>query len=204
MDWKPHLPLVAILRGIEPKDALEHIEALIDAGFYAIEIPTNSPEWDTSVRLAVERFGERALIGGGTMLREAQIDTLADVGGRLVVTPNTRPALIRHAVSRGLYVAAGIATPTEAFDALDAGAEALKVFPASTYGTGFIRAIRAVLPPVPVFAVGGVTPENLAEYIAAGCLGAGLGSDLYKAGQPLARTEEKARAFVQAYKEATR
>lgn len=204
MDWKAHLPLVAILRGIEPKDAEAHIGALVAAGFYAIEIPLNSPDWETSIRLAVERFGSQALIGGGTVLREDQVDTLADLGGRLVVTPNVRPSLIRHAVARGMYAAPGIATPTEAFDALDAGANALKVFPASTYGTGYIRAIRAVLPPVPIFAVGGVTPENLGEYMAAGCIGAGLGSDLYKAGQPLSRTEEKARAFVKAYKEASR
>lgn len=203
MDWKTQLPLIAILRGIRPEEALEHVDALVSAGFHAIEIPLNSPAWEKSIGLVVERFGERAFIGGGTVLRDEQADTLAELGARLVVTPNSRPSLIRHAVSRGLYVAAGIATPTEAFDAIDAGAEALKVFPASTYGTGFIRAIRAVLPPVPVFAVGGVTPENLGEYLAAGCVGAGLGSDLYKAGQNVALTEEKARAFIQSYKEAT-
>lgn len=204
MDWNGHLPLIAILRGIRPEETLEHVDALVRAGFHAIEIPLNSPDWEESIGLAVRHFGERAFIGGGTVLRDEQADTLAELGARLVVTPNSRPALIRHAVARGLYVAAGIATPTEAFDAIDAGAEALKVFPASTYGSGFIRAIRAVLPPVPIFAVGGVTPGNLGEYLAAGCIGAGLGSDLYKAGQGLARTEEKARAFIQAYKEAIR
>ena len=99
-------------------------------------------------------------------------------------------------------MAAGIATPSEAFDALEAGAQALKVFPASTYGPGFVRAIRAVLPPVPLFAVGGITPDNLAEYLAAGCIGAGLGSDLYQAGQSVARTGTMARTFIQAYRNA--
>jgi 2-dehydro-3-deoxyphosphogalactonate aldolase len=202
MNWPTRLPLIAILRGIRPEEALEHVQALVDAGFDAIEIPLNSPDWRASIAAVADRFADRALIGGGTVLREADADTLAAAGGRLVVTPNTRPALIEYAVARGLHVAAGFATASEAFDALDAGAQALKLFPATTYGPGHVKALRAVLPSVPLFAVGGVTPSNLAEYLAAGCIGAGLGSDLYKPGQTVARTAATAAAFVDAYRKA--
>jgi 2-dehydro-3-deoxyphosphogalactonate aldolase len=202
MNWPTRLPLIAILRGIRPEEALEHVQALVDAGFDAIEIPLNSPDWRASIAAVADRFADRALIGGGTVLREADADTLVAAGGRLVVTPNTRPALIEYAVARGLHVAAGFATASEAFDALDAGAQALKLFPATTYGPGHVKALRAVLPSVPLFAVGGVTPSNLAEYLAAGCIGAGLGSDLYKPGQTVARTAATAAAFVDAYRKA--
>ncbi len=119
-----------------------------------------------------------------------------------MVTPNTRPSLIAHAVQRGLYVAAGFATASEAFDALDAGAQALKLFPATTYGPGHVKALRAVLPAVPLFAVGGITPANLGDYLRAGCIGAGLGGDLYQPGQDPARTADRARAYVRAYEAA--
>ena len=203
MNWPTQLPLIAILRGIRPEHAIAHTEALIEAGFDTIEIPLNSPDWQTSIRAVAARFGTQALIGGGTVLRPEQADALLDVGGKLVVTPNTRPSLIAHAVQRGLFVAAGFATASEAFDALDAGAQALKLFPATTYGPAHVKALRAVLPPVPLFAVGGITPSNLADYLRAGCIGAGLGSDLYKPGQDLVRTTQMARAFVAAYHEAT-
>lgn len=203
MNWPTRLPLIAILRGIRPEHALAHTEALIDAGFDTIEIPLNSPDWQTSIRAVSAQFGERALIGGGTVLRPEQADALLDAGGKLVVTPNTRPTLIAHAVKRGLQVAAGFATASEAFDALDAGAQALKLFPATTYGPAHVKALRAVLPPVPLFAVGGITPSNLADYLRAGCIGAGLGGDLYKPDQDLARTVQMARAFVAAYRDAT-
>lgn len=199
MDWPTRLPLIAILRGIRPDEALEHAQALVDAGFDAIEIPLNSPDWALSVRRVADAFGARALVGGGTVLRNDDADALAAAGGRLVVTPNTRPSLIAHAVQRGLWVAAGFATASEAFDALDAGAHALKLFPATTYGPGHVKALRAVLPPVPLFAVGGITPENIGDYLRAGCIGAGLGGDLYRPGQDRERTAAQARAFVAAY-----
>jgi 2-dehydro-3-deoxyphosphogalactonate aldolase len=199
MDWPTPLPLIAILRGIRPDEALAHAQALVDAGFDAIEIPLNSPDWALSVRRVADAFGARALIGGGTVLRNEDADALAAAGGKLAVTPNTRPSLIAHAVGRGLHVAAGFATASEAFDALDAGAHALKLFPATTYGPGHVKALRAVLPPVPLLAVGGITPENLGEYLRSGCTGAGLGSDLYRPGQDVSRTAAQARAFVAAW-----
>jgi 2-dehydro-3-deoxyphosphogalactonate aldolase len=205
MTWTTTLPLIAILRGIRPEEALPHAQALIDAGFDAIEVPLNSPQWQKSVADIVQRFGSKALIGGGTVLKPADVDALVEAGAKLVVTPNTRPSLIEYAVQRGLQVAAGFATASEAFDALDAGAQALKLFPATTYGTGHVKALKAVLPAgVPLFAVGGVTPANLGEYLAAGCIGAGLGSDLYKPGQDVSRTSEMARAFVAALQAARR
>jgi len=195
MSWPTKLPLIAILRGITPDEAEAHVGALIEAGFDAIEIPLNSPDWAQSIGAMVTKFGDSALIGAGTVLETAQVDRLA--------TLNTDADVIRQAVAQGMIVAAGCATASEAFTALKAGAQALKIFPSSAFGPGYIKALKAVLPPeVPVFAVGGVTPENLHEFMAAGCIGAGLGSDLYRAGQPLSRTAEKARAFIAAYKDA--
>ena len=193
------LPLVAILRGITPDEVLAHAGVLVEEGWDAIEIPTNSPGWEQSVALAVREFRPDASIGAGTVLSAAHVDALVAAGGSLAVTPNTRPAVIAHAVERGLQVIAGIATPSEAFDALDAGAPMLKLFPASVHGPAMARALRSVLPPVPLFAVGGVTPDTLPGYLSAGCVGAGIGGELYKPGQAVERTREQARAFRQAW-----
>ena len=195
------LPLIAILRGIQPHEAQEHIGALVEEGYDAIEVPLNSPEWQDSIGPAVQAFGARAWIGGGTVLRRTDVDTLVQLGARLMVTPNTNPDVIGHAVRQGLTVAAGFATASEAFAALEAGAQMLKLFPASTYGVGHVRALRAVLPPVPLFVVGGVTPLSLPDFLSAGCAGAGIGGELYRPGQSAGRTRENARAFKQAYLE---
>ena len=195
------LPMVAILRGITPEETVAHVGALVDAGYDAIEIPLNSPRWEESIALAQQHFGNRAWIGGGTVLRNEQVDTLVAIGARFIVTPNPRPSLIRHAVASGLQVMAGFATASEAFDALDAGAQMLKLFPATPYGPGHVKALRSVLPrEQPLYVVGGITPDNLAAYVAAGALGAGIGGDLYTPGQPLHRTQEQALAFAQAYR----
>jgi len=205
MQWQTELPLIAILRGIKPDEVLAHVGAVIDAGFDAVEIPLNSPQWEKSIPLILQAYGERALIGAGTVLKTEQVDTLARMGSKLIVTPNIQPELIRHAVNLGMTVCPGCATASEAFNALDAGAQALKIFPSSAFGPAYIKALKAVLPhDVPVFAVGGVTPENLSEWIDAGCAGAGLGSDLYRAGQPVERTAQQAAAFVKAYQEAVK
>jgi 2-dehydro-3-deoxyphosphogalactonate aldolase len=201
MAWPTALPLIAILRGITPEDVVEHVEALLQEGFDAIEIPLNSPDWQTSIPLAVRQAGDRALVGAGTVLSVDLASQVADLGGTLMVTPNTDPDVIRQARRRGLYTAIGFMTPSEAFAALGAGAQSLKLFPASNLGPSYIKAIRAVLPPdVPLLAVGGVTPENLGQFLDAGCIGAGLGGDLYKPGQPVSRTREQAAAFVKAYR----
>ena len=205
MQWQTELPLIAILRGVTPDEAVAHVGAVIAAGFDAVEIPLNSPQWELSIPLILEAYGDRALIGAGTVLKIEQVDRLAEMGSRLIVTPNIQPALIRHAVSLGMIVCPGCATASEAFNALEAGAQALKIFPSSAFGPGYIKALKAVLPDdVPVLAVGGVTPENLAQWLEAGCAGAGLGSDLYRAGQPVERTAQQAAAFIQAYREAVK
>ncbi len=193
------LPLIAILRGITPGEALAHVGALVEEGYDAIEIPTNSPGWETSVANCAREHGAHTAIGAGTVLTRAHVDALVDAGGTLMVTPNTRPSLIRHAMERGLRVAAGFATASEAFDALDAGAQMLKLFPAAVHGPALVRALRSILPPVALFAVGGVTPENLSGYLSAGCQGAGIGGELYQPGQAVDRTRERARRFRQAY-----
>lgn len=199
--WPTALPLIAILRGITPGEVVDHVEALIAEGFDAIEIPLNSPDWQRSIPLAAETAGARALVGAGTVLSPEAAAQVADLGGHLMVTPNTDPATIRKARERNLYTAIGFMTPTEAFAALAAGAQSLKLFPSSILGPAYIKGIRAVLPPdVPLLAVGGVTPDNLGQFLDAGCIGAGLGSDLYKPGQPVARTRERAAAFVRAYR----
>ena len=205
MQWQTNLPLIAILRGVTPDEVLAHVGAAIDAGFDAVEIPLNSPEWEKSIPAVVDAFGDKALIGAGTVLQPEQVDQLAQMGCRLIVTPNIHPEVIRRAVGYGMTVCPGCATATEAFAALDAGAQSLKIFPSSAFGPAYISALKAVLPAsVPVFAVGGVTPENLAQWINAGCVGAGLGSDLYRAGQSVERTAQQAVAFVKAYREAVK
>ncbi|MDC9614805.1 2-dehydro-3-deoxy-6-phosphogalactonate aldolase [Xenorhabdus khoisanae] len=204
MHWQTNLPLIAILRGITPSEVASHIDELLESGFDSIEIPLNSPDWESSIPTAVKAYGDRALIGAGTVLKPEQVEQLADMGSKLIVTPNTQPAVIHRALDFGMTVCAGFTTATEAFNALEAGAQSLKIFPSSALGPDYIKALKAVLPTdVPVFAVGGITPENLGSWLTAGCVGVGLGSDLYRAGQPVSRTKEKAVAFVKAYQEAS-
>jgi len=196
------LPLVAILRGITPSEVSAHVGALVEEGFDAIEVPTNSPGWSESVAIAVRDHGAHARIGAGTVLSPQHVDALVAAGGTLAVTPNVRPALVRLMRERGLYTMIGVATASEAFDALDAGAHALKLFPASTFGPAMVRALRSVLPSTtPLFAVGGVTPGTLPGYLSAGCQGAGVGGELYRPGQAVERTREQARRFHQAWKD---
>lgn len=201
MDLRSHLPLIAILRGITPNEVDAHVAALIACGIGLIEIPTNSPDWKRSVELALKSAGSRALIGAGTVLTLDDANALADTGAKLMVTPNADPEVIAGAMRRGLYCAAGFATATEAFIALKAGAQALKIFPATHFGPQYIRALRAVLPrDVPLFAVGGITPADLPDYLGAGCHGAGLGSDLYAAGQSPEQTRARAMSFVDSFR----
>ena len=200
MRWPSHLPLVAILRGITPSEAPAHARALLDAGFDAIEVPTNSPDWAASVRAIVE-LAPQALVGAGTVLGSADLDALQASGGRLAVSPHTDVALVAESVRRGLVTLPGAMTPSEVIAAWRAGATAVKIFPAATLGPGHVKAMRAVLPPeLPLLAVGGVSPANLADYLAAGCAGAGLGGELYRPGQGPEATAERAAAFVAAYR----
>ncbi|WP_066777303.1 2-dehydro-3-deoxy-6-phosphogalactonate aldolase [Sphingomonas sp. CCH5-D11] len=192
-------PLVAILRGLTPADAPTVGDALADAGFTLIEVPLNSPDPFASIRAMADRLAGRALVGAGTVLTVEQVGQVADAGGTLVVSPNTNPDVIRATVAAGLISMPGYFTPSEGFAALAAGAAALKLFPADGTTPAMLKAQRAVLPrDVPVLAVGGITPDNMAEWKAAGANGYGLGSNLYKPGKPAADVAEDARRYIKA------
>jgi 2-dehydro-3-deoxyphosphogalactonate aldolase len=194
------LPLIAILRGVWPGEAVAIGQALVDAGFRAIEVPLNSPEPLESIAALAAAFGERALIGAGTVLDAAAARRIADAGGQLVVMPHADLAIIRAAKAQGLLCVPGAATPTEAFAALAAGADALKLFPAEALPPAVVKAWRAVLPKEAwLLPVGGITPERMAPYVAAGADGFGLGSALYQPGLTAAEVAAKARAFAAAY-----
>jgi 2-dehydro-3-deoxyphosphogalactonate aldolase len=201
-DWLAPLPLVAILRGVRPDEAVGIGRALLDAGFRIIEVPLNSPEPFDSIGRLAAAFGERALVGAGTVLAPADVGRLAAAGGRLVVMPHADPAVIAEAKRQGLLSLPGVATPTEAFAALAAGADGLKLFPGELIGPPVVKALRAVLPPeVRLFPVGGITPEAMAAYVAAGADGFGLGSALYKRGMTAAEVARTATGFADAWAE---
>jgi 2-dehydro-3-deoxyphosphogalactonate aldolase len=195
-------PLIAILRGIEPAEAGETAEALIEAGIRIIEVPLNSPRPLDSIARLADAYGESALIGAGTVLRPEQVLEVAEAGGRIIVSPGADPAVIAATVSAGLVSAPGYFTPSEAFAALAAGAHLLKLFPAEAAPPAVLKAQRAVLPPaVRIVAVGGMTIDRMAAYRAAGADGFGLGGALYRPRQNAEDTGERARAFVAALAE---
>lgn len=199
--WLEACPLVAILRGVRPKEVAAIGVALLDAGFKIIEVPLNSPEPLESIRLLSEKFGDDALIGAGTVLDPASIQGIAEAGGRLIVMPHAGGDVVRAAKSRGLVAVPGFATPTEAFAMLDVGADGLKLFPAEASGPPVLKAMRAVLPKnVPVLPVGGISPDKMAGYFVAGANGFGLGSALYKPGMSAEEVGGNARKFIEALK----
>jgi 2-dehydro-3-deoxyphosphogalactonate aldolase len=195
------LPLIAVLRGIRPEEVLEIGTALHEAGIGAIEVPLNSPAPLESVSRLAASFGDRCLCGAGTVLRPADVDAVHAAGGRLIVTPNTVPAVIERAAALGLIVIPGFATATEAFAAVGAGARLLKLFPAASYGPRHLKALRDVLPAdVAVFAVGGVGAADVAPWRQAGCAGLGVGGDLYRAGHPAGEVHRRALTLVAAWR----
>jgi 2-dehydro-3-deoxyphosphogalactonate aldolase len=195
-----HLPLIAILRGLTPAEALPIGLALAEAGLRIIEVPLNSPDPLRSIEMLARELGGSCLIGAGTVLSAAQVQQVADAGGRLIVMPHGDAAVIRSAKARGLACAPGIATPTEGFAALAAGADALKLFPAELLTPAVLKALRAVFPADTLFLpVGGITPQNLGAYVAAGASGFGLGSALYKPGMTVAQVKANALAFAKAW-----
>ena len=195
-------PLVAVLRGLTPDEAPAVADALVDAGITLIEVPLNSPDPFRSIAQLADRYGDRAVIGAGTVLTVADVARVADAGGVLVVSPNTDPAVIGASVAAGMISLPGYFTPSEGFAALAAGAHGLKLFPADGAAPAFLKAQRAVLPRATrVLAVGGITPETMAAWRDAGADGFGLGSNLYRTGKSAADVAVDARRFVAAVKD---
>jgi 2-dehydro-3-deoxyphosphogalactonate aldolase len=193
-------PLVAILRGVRPEETEDIVGVLIDSGMTAVEIPLNSPNPFRSIEIAVKRAPADILVGAGTVLTVGDVARLHDVGGRLMVAPNTDPEIIASARARGMVTMPGVFSPTEALLAAKAGASSLKFFPASVLGAAGITAIRAVLPAdTMIAAVGGVSDTNFADYTKASIVAFGLGSSLYKPGMTAAQVADRAKATIEAY-----
>jgi 2-dehydro-3-deoxyphosphogalactonate aldolase len=191
-------PLVAIIRGVTPGEVEAVGAALFEAGIRIIEVPLNSPDPLTSIERLARGFGDSALIGAGTVLQAADVARVRDAGGQVIVSPNTHPPVIEASAAAGLVSLPGFFTPSEAFDAIRAGATGLKLFPAEGAAPAVVKAQRAVLPRhVPLLVVGGISPGNMSPWLEAGANGFGLGSGLYKPGQPAEETAAKARAYVE-------
>ena len=192
-------PVVAILRGVTPHDAIVHCEALYSAGIRAVEVPLNSPQPLVSIGELATVFGGVMAVGGGTVLTVEEVDAVAREGGRIIVAPNVSPTVIARARHLGLDPAPGFATASEAFAALIAGARHLKLFPAVTYGPGHLRQLKAVLPPTAVvWAVGGVAAGDLGAWWAAGARAFGIGGEIFRPGQTPEETGERARMMMAA------
>jgi 2-dehydro-3-deoxyphosphogalactonate aldolase len=194
-------PLVAIVRGVTPDEAEAVGEAIYEAGIRIIEVPLNSPDPLNSIGRLANRFGERMLVGAGTVLTSADVRRVADAGGRIMVSPDTNVEVIAATAAAGLVASPGYFTPSEAFEAIRAGATALKLFPAEAATPAVLKAQLAVLPKdLPVMVVGGVKPDSMGPWVEAGASGFGLGGGLYKPGQSPADTLARARAYVEGLK----
>ena len=192
--------IIAILRGVQPDEAVDICAAIIDAGISNIEVPLNSPDPLDSIGRMVDAFGNQAVIGAGTVLTTSDVAGVVSVGGRMIVSPDTNAEVIMATKASGLASYPGVLTPTECFAALRTGADGLKIFPSFLLGTEGLKAIRAVLPPATkVYAVGGVGPKNFDEWLAAGATGFGIGSGIYKPGMSADQVGALARDIVAAY-----
>ena len=201
--WMQPLPLVAILRGLTPQEAPAIGAALADAGFHLLEVPLNSPQPLHSIELLARQLGDRCLVGAGTVLTTGQVQDVASAGGRLLVMPHADVEVIASAHALGMRCTPGVATPTEAFAALRAGADALKLFPAEQLPPPVLKAWSSVLPAgTALLPVGGITPERMAAYRSAGAAGFGIGSALYAPGTSAAEVARRARAFIDAWHQA--
>ena len=202
-DWERVLserPLIAILRGLRPEEAADIGEALVSAGILCAEVPLNSPNAPASIAILRERHGPRLMVGAGTVLSVEEVAVVAARGAQLVVSPNMNPAVIAATRKAGLISLPGFTTPSEAFAALDAGADALKAFPTDLVSPAALHALKEVLPSnIPVIPVGGVTAEKMADYRKAGAAGFGIGSAIYRRGSDASSVLKNAVAFVEAF-----
>jgi 2-dehydro-3-deoxyphosphogalactonate aldolase len=193
-------PLIAILRGLEPEEAADIGAALVSAGILCAEVPLNSPDAPASIAILRERHGHQLMVGAGTVLSVQDVMVVAASGAQLVVSPDTNPAVIAATKKADLISLPGFATPSETFAALNAGADGLKAFPTDIVSPAALRTLKEVLPPgVPVFPVGGVTKEKMADYRKAGAAGFGIGSALYRRGDNAKSVLKNAVAFVEAF-----
>jgi 2-dehydro-3-deoxyphosphogalactonate aldolase len=200
--WMRELPLIAILRGITPAEADAALDVLEESGWRVVEVPLNSPDALVTLNRLVAKAGERLLVGAGTVLSTDHVTAIADTGAKLMVAPNCNPAVIRAAKARGLWTAPGVATPTEAFAALEAGADALKMFPGESLPPATLKAWRAVMPKgTLLLPVGGVSPGNIGAYLKAGADGFGIGTSVYKPGMTPAEMRAAARDLASAYRQ---
>jgi 2-dehydro-3-deoxyphosphogalactonate aldolase len=201
LDWLKRCPLVAILRGVKPAEAVDIASALIQADFCMIEVPLNSPEPFASIAKLSEHFGDKALFGAGTVTDPEQVAKVSDAGGNMIVMPHSDERVVEAAKRRNMFALPGFATATEAFRMIAAGADGIKLFPAEANPPKVLKALRAVLPKnVPVLPVGGITPGSMREYWDAGATGFGLGSALYKPGDTAAKVAQAAAEFRLALK----
>ncbi|GAB5377166.1 MAG: 2-dehydro-3-deoxy-6-phosphogalactonate aldolase [Acuticoccus sp.] len=192
------MPLVAILRGMPPQEAQGVGKALADAGVTIMEVPLNSPDPFTSIRLLADAHGDSAIVGAGTVLRAEDVARVADAGGRIIVSPNFDAEVVKATKRCGLISLPGVLTPTEAFAALDAGADAIKLFPGDLLSPKVVKAMRAVLPPEAMLVVtGGVSIDNIGEWLTGGSTGVGIGSALYRAGKPAGDVAADAMRFAE-------
>ncbi|MBG6159891.1 2-dehydro-3-deoxyphosphogalactonate aldolase [Labrenzia sp. EL_159] len=195
-------PLIAILRGLAPEAAVDVAGVLVEAGFRIIEVPLNSPKPLVSISKIADRFGDRIVVGAGTVLSTDKVEAVVDAGGKLIVAPNMKPDVGERTIKLGGKWCPGVFSPTEAFDALEHGASVLKFFPAEMAPPKAISAMRTVLPKdAIVAAVGGITPETMAAYYKAGSDSFGLGSALYKPDYSVEEIARRAKSFVEAYRE---
>jgi 2-dehydro-3-deoxyphosphogalactonate aldolase len=192
-------PLVAILRGIEPNQCIDVAATLLDVGFTTIEVPLNSPEALDSIAILSQHFGEQALIGAGTVTTVEEVLAVEKAGAKMVFSPNCDGRVIKITKSLKLVSIPGCATPTEAFIALQAGADLLKIFPAQLITPSLVKAMVDVLPDSHLLAVGGINSSNIKAYLDAGCLGVGLGGSLYKPGKSLNDVAKDAQSMMDAY-----
>jgi len=199
--WMERCPLIAILRGIKPVEAESIGDALEEAGVRILEVPLNSPDPLQSIATLARAFGDRMLVGAGTLTEAAQVTQVADAGGKLIVTPHAELSVVRATKEAGLFAVPGFFNPTEAFALLKAGADAIKLFPAEVLGPPMLKALKAVLPKgTLVVPVGGISEKSIPQWIAAGANGFGAGSSIYVPGDDAKTVLQKAKQLLDAFK----